>query len=286
MPRLGAIRACLAVSILAVRPSTAEPIPADQLPASLLTACEARSKRFGRYDKPVAEAVDGLIELGVFEQSDFRDVKVGFCELREAQGPVATTACANDIILLDAKYTAKDQALTLKATLAHEMKHVLQHRRLKAQYGDAHCNTDQYRADKDWMEIEADAFGDAVAALFVIGRPVEVVNKCPVPIYIYLEADEPMTTGAAVPTFLDAAPNATTPSTERSASNRFKFYAETRAENGTETGEKRVWRGATRAHLRYIEGGAYPLKRVVLTNPIRSSGPFRMTLSCKSVDAP
>ncbi len=138
----------------------AEALPADELPQTMLTACDDQAKAVGEFAGPIAAAADDLIAAGIFHREQFIGVRIGFCDLRKANGPVATTSCLDDVILLDAKYKVPSQALARNATLAHEMKHVLQHRENRAAFGAGYCLSDAYEIDKPAMEIEADAFGD------------------------------------------------------------------------------------------------------------------------------
>lgn len=277
MPSLHVIvLAVIAMLLLAILPATASRFSSDQLPQDYLNACDDRAKAFGAYDRRIADAADDLTAMGVFKSEELHDVKIGFCDLRKINGPMATTSCTDDIILLDSGYAARDQGLVMKATLAHEMKHVLQHRELKEEFGEDYCFTDRYVADKSWMEEEADAFGNAVAALFFTGRPVEIRNDCPVAVSVYLEADNPISSMAGALQFMTAPPRSTIASSERAISKFFKLYAETEPYRG---GIK-VWRDARMAHTRIIEGGRYGLKSLTLPNAARSTGPFRMTLSC------
>ena len=264
-----------ALSALAASPVAAKRLPSEKLPQAYLEACDDRAAPFGAYDRSIAAAVEDLTDIGVFEEAEFHDVKIGFCDLRKVRGPAGTTSCAHDTILLDSGYAARDQGLVLKATLAHEMKHVFQHRRLKAELGEDYCFTDRYAADKGWMEREADAFGDEVAALLFLGRKVEIRNDCPVAVSVYLEADRPLSTGDALG-FITAPAHSITPSPERSVSKAFKLYAET----APGADRKKVWGDRTMAHTRRIKGGLYRLKSIALPNAERATGPFQLMLSC------
>ncbi|MGF1544524.1 MAG: ImmA/IrrE family metallo-endopeptidase [Parvularculaceae bacterium] len=262
-----------AFAVVATSPSAA-PLPANDLPQPLLAACDARARPFGAYDGPIADAAAALIEIGVFGAAAFRDVKIGFCGLRRAGGPVATAACASDVILLDEKYAAPGEALTLKATLAHEMKHYFQHKDRKARFGAGYCASARYDAEAPALEREADAFGHAVGELFLTGRPIDIVNDCPDAALIYLEADRPVWTAGA-PRLQRIPPRARVPSTERAASRRFKYNARTAPSRGA----PREWRGAQGAHARIVDGARYYLKPIVLENA-GPTDPFELTLSC------
>ncbi len=263
------------VSALQV-PAMAEPQPSEQLPNEFLDACDAQAKAFGSYDSVIAKAVNALVAMGVFTETEFHPVTIGFCDLRLVDGPVATTSCARNAILLDSGYAARDQELVVNATLAHEMKHHLQHGVQKTKFGDGYCSSAQYDTDKTWMEEEADAFGDAVGALFFVGRPVEIINECAVPVSVYLEADNPISTSSDAATFTNIPAGSTIVSTERAISKFFKLYAETK----TNADHKKTWGNARMAHQRRIDGNIYGLKNVALNNPSRSIGPFQMTLTC------
>lgn len=264
------------LAVSSASPGFASPVSSDELAPALLDACDEQAMPFGGYHPAIAASVNDLTAMGVFTEAEFNRVKIGFCGLRDAQGPAATISCARDIILLDAAYTADGKRLVRNANLAHEMKHYLQHRAQKAAFGEGYCASEQYAADKIRLEEEADAFGDEVAALFFAGRSVEIKNDCPVPVAIYLEAARPVwATGGAL-AFTQIAPHATVVQTERSASKFFKVYAEMQS-----SGEpKRIWGAARSADGRIIAGRSYGLKPVTLSNASRSSGPFRMVLSC------
>ncbi len=146
----------------------AQPLPADDLPQTLLTACDEQAKAVGEFAGPIAAAVNELIEAGVFQREAIEGVRIGFCDLRNADGPVAATSCLDDVILLDAKYEAPSQALVRNATLAHEMKHVLQHREKKAAYGEGYCLSEAYETDKPGLEAEADKFGDEALEILLL----------------------------------------------------------------------------------------------------------------------
>lgn len=270
----------IGVLLVAVRPVSANPVSSDEMSQDILNECDARAMPFGMFDRKIADAAKGLTAMGVFEEEEFHNAKIGFCDLRRVGGPAATTSCAGDTILLDRGYAAKDQDLVLTATLAHEMKHYFQHSEQKAKFGDSYCLTQNYIEDKVWMEEEADAFGDAVAELFFTGRPVEIENQCPVVVSVYLEADNAISVKGESLGFIDVAPGTTVLSSERSMSRFFKFYAE----SSPAEGRKQVWRGSTMAHKRVINESVYGLRPVMLSNPFRSKGPFQMQLSCEAGD--
>ncbi|MBI1393562.1 MAG: hypothetical protein GC152_12540 [Alphaproteobacteria bacterium] len=266
----------LSASPIARAQALAEALPADALAPAFLAECDARAAASGAYDPEIAGAVLALTNLGVFDRDAFEGVKIGFCPLRVAGGPVATTSCADDVILLDVKYADPAQRLVLNATLAHEMTHYLQHQEGKAASGDGYCASAAYAADKAWMEREADAFGDAVGELFVIGRAVEVRNDCATAVSVYVEAAAPMAGSDQAIGFLTVAPGMSAHWPERSTSRLHQFYAET-AEN---SGEARAWRGADGGRRRFIGGQTIQLREISLPAAAPADGPFRLTLSC------
>ncbi|MEO1242100.1 MAG: hypothetical protein AAFX54_09335 [Pseudomonadota bacterium] len=250
------------------------------MPQHILEACDARAMPFGAYDQEIAASVEALTDMGVFTTAEFSDVKIGFCDLRTADGPAATTSCTRDIILLDSGYAKGDQSLVRNATLAHEMKHVLQHHAQIETYGESYCSSAQYRADKKWMEAEADAFGDGVAKLFFEGRFVEIRNECANAASVYLEADNPIAASDDPPAFMDIPAHSAMRAQERAASKFFKLYAETKSAPA----EKQRWGGPAMAYKRFIGGISYGLQQVTLSNSERSTGPFYLTLACSVLE--
>ncbi|MEM9616828.1 MAG: hypothetical protein AAF936_02615 [Pseudomonadota bacterium] len=246
------------------------------MPQRILEVCDARAMPFGAYDQKIAASVEALTDMGVFNEAEFYDVKVGFCDLRSADGPAATTSCARDIILLDSGYARAGQSLVRNATLAHEMKHVFQHRAQKAAYGDDYCDSDQYVSDKTWLEKEADAFGDGVAKLFFTGRAVEIRNECANAVSVYLEADNPIAASDDPPAFIDIPAHSAMRGREKAASKFFKLYAETKSASVN----KQRWGGPKMAYKRLIGDKSYGLQQVTLSNSERSAGPFYLTLAC------
>ena len=224
----------------------------------------------------IANAADGLSELGVITQNEFRGVKIGYCDLRSVDGPVATTSCGRDIILLDTKYADENESLTLKATLAHEMKHYFQLTEQKSRFGEGYCTSQRFTADKAWMETEADTFGDNVAALLVTGRTVVIKNECPAAVAVYLEAEKPVGAGGEAGEAIDVAPNTTVATPGRSVSNLFRLYA--RSE--THDGRQHFWRDMGGTHTHRIDGKLVGLKLATLSNRERTAGPFQLKLSC------
>ena len=148
--------------------ANAAPLSAVKLPPELLAACDEKTKPLENLVGPIRAAADNLINAGIFTAEDFEGVRLGFCELRKANGPVATASCREDVILLDVKYADRSEALVRSATLAHEMKHILQHRKLRAAFGVSYCLSDDYEAGKPEMEKEADAFGDKAAETLML----------------------------------------------------------------------------------------------------------------------
>jgi hypothetical protein len=257
-------------------PSAAEPLTADLLPPDLLSACEADADPSGRYAPPIAASVRALADIGVFAAKEFDGVRIGFCALQAAGGPVATASCADGVILLDEKYARPGESLTLQATLAHEMKHHFQHEDRKARFGQAYCDSARYVADKPALEAEADAFGDAVGELFVRGRAVEIVNACDAPVSIYLEADDPVAVRGAEPRFQQIAAKSSAPAAERAMSGTVRFHARTTAAARPAF----VWQDRTSPHSRIVEGRSIRLTERRLSAMGREQGPFRLRLSC------
>lgn len=267
----GAALAC------SVAPASSGPLTADRLPPSLLADCDARAEPLGRTAPTIAEAAAALIDIGAFSQKEFQDARIGFCALRSAGGPVAATSCGDGVILLDQKYAAASQTLNLRATLAHEMTHHLQHRDRKARFGDAYCASARYLADKAALEEEADAFGDKVAELFTLGRGVEIVNACDAPVSIYLEAENPIAVRGAEAAFQRVPAKGTATSTERALSGRFRYHARTMPT----AGKAHVWEDRTSPQSRIVEGRLVRLKTLRLSASDRADSPFRLRLSCQ-----
>lgn len=272
-----AARIISAAALLALAPpAAAEPLTADLLPPALLADCEAKADAFGRYAPAIAGSVRALGDLGVFAAKEFEDVRIGYCPLQAAGGPVATASCADGVILLDEKYARADQALVLHSTLAHEMKHHFQHRAKKAQFGAVYCESARYAADKPALEAAADAFGEAVSELFTLGRVVEIVNACDAPVSIYLEADDPVAVRGAEPRFQQIAAKSSAPAAERALSGIVRFHARTTAAARPAF----VWQDRTSPHSRIVEGRSIRLRERRLSSMGREQGPFRLRLSC------
>ncbi len=270
-------RALVALLTFAAQAS-AEPLTADLLPAGLLAECDARAEPRGRYAAPIAAAARALADIGAVADTAFDDARIGFCGLRAAGGPVAAAACDTGVILLDEKYAGEGERLVLLATLAHEMKHHLQHRDAKARYGEGYCDSARYAADKPALEAEADVFGDAVAELFVRGRAVEIVNACDSPILIYLEADDPVAIRGAAPAFQRVAPKSSAVASERALSGIVRFHART----APKVRPAYVWQDRTSAQSRFVEGRHIRLNEMRLVAASRENGPFRLRLTCAS----
>lgn len=254
----------------------AQAAPADALPPALLARCDADAAAVSVAAPAIADSVAALEGMGVLNRADFDDVRLGFCPLVEAGGPVAATHCANDIILLDEKYARAEQSFVLNATLAHEMKHLMQHRARRARYGAGYCASARYAADKSQLEIEADAFGDATSALFSQGRPIEVRNDCAAPLAIYLEPADPVAIADPAPAFAVIAPQQRKRFKIRALSSNALFYARTTPASGPAY----VFERKSGPHLRFIEGRAYHLREARLSSAGRTDGPFRLRLSC------
>jgi hypothetical protein len=250
-------------------------IASDQVPAEILRTCEAKAQAFGAYDVAVAGAIADLDALGVFAPEDFSAVRIGLCPLRAHGGPVATTACARDIILLDEKYAGADARPLLRATLAHEMQHVRQHRDRRVRRGAAWCDSDAYRPERAALEAEAAAFGDAVAALFYVGRPIEVRNACTVAVGVFLEG-EGVAAGRAGARLFDAAAGATVQAPSAATSRHVRYYARSAAADG----RRWVWGDAQGPDRRFIDGRTVGLRRLTLPAPRDAAAPFRLVLRC------
>lgn len=268
--------AALTIVLLAPGVSAREPLTADQLAPALLADCDARTEPFGRLAAPIAAAATALIDLGVFGRRDFQAAQIGFCDLQGAGGPVAATSCGDGAILLDAKFAGADQALNLRATLAHEMTHHRQHRQAKARHGDTYCSSARYQADKPALEAEADAVGDKVAELFLLGRAVELVNGCDEALSVYLEADDPVAIRGAAPAFESVPAQSAAMSAERGLSRRFRFYAQTTPQDGP----PKISGDRQGAQTRVVEGRQIRLTETLLPAPDRVDRPFRLRLTC------
>jgi ribosomal protein L35 len=189
---------------------------------------------------------------------------------------VAATSCEHGIILLDEKYAAAGQTLNLRATLAHELTHHRQHQERKARFGESYCASPRYEADKPRFEADADAVGDKVAALFLRGRGVEIVNACDAVVSIYLEADNPVAVRGAEAAFQRIPARSAALSPERALSGRFRFHART----APDAGKIHVWENKTSAETRIIEGRTARLRSIRLSAPDRLDAPFRLRLAC------
>lgn len=270
------ILAIVLIFAVSVPAHSEDRLPSAFLSQSVLEECDRRAKGVGHYPEAIRAAIDGLIDIGAFTDEDFHDVKIGFCSLRREKGPVATTSCAHDTILFDTNYTIADQSLPLQVTLAHEMKHYFQHRQQKAQLGNNYCASNQYVSDKSWMEEEADQFGDDLAGLLFVGRPIEIENTCDVPVQVYLDEFSVQRDVSAGGPFISAPPNTTVEASASSRSRHMKFYARAETNNNSPL----VWQDRLLADTRIIEGKRVGLKDVILTNRSRTDGPFVLSLSC------
>lgn len=277
IPRRANAFAAVAFAAAALNPvALADPLAADRMPFGLLDACEAQAEPFSRYAPAIAAAVRALTEIGVFKAEEFAGVRIGFCGLRRAGGPVATASCPDGIILLDEKYAGADQAFVLKATLAHEMTHHLQHQERTARYGHGYCASARYSADKPALEKAADAFGDNVAALFTLGRPVEIFNACDDPVSIYFEADDPVAIRGDGPAFQRVPARTSATAAERALSGSVRIFARTEPVSGPAY----VWQDKASAQTRFVEGRLIRLKTLRLAAADRVESPFRLRLSC------
>lgn len=272
--------AVFCAALMSVTPgAAAEPLTADLLPPGFLDACEAAAPVFERYAAPVAAAARALADIGVFRADELADVRIGFCALQAAGGPVATASCSDGVILLDEKYAHASEGLTLRATLAHEMTHHFQHREKRAAFGPAYCESARYAADKPALEAAADAVGDAVAEMFVLGRSVEVANACATPVLVYLEAADPVAVRGATPAFFRIEPGAAATAPEGALSGAVRYYARTTPG----AAPAYVWQDKTGPHARFVEGRNVRLKEMRLKAAGRETGPFPLRLTCAGV---
>ena len=251
-------------------------VASDFISQSVLNDCDAQARPSDLYEQRVRDAVDGLIDIGAFAQDDFHDVKIGFCKLRQENGPVATTNCVNDTILMDVKYNRDGQQFAMKATLAHEMKHYFQHREQKSRLGAAYCDSQQYESDKPWMEAAADQFGDQIGELLFLRRPIEIENSCASPVPVYLDEYSVTYNETGPHDFISVPPNSVILAPATSGSKDIKFYAETEI-NGDQF---RLWHDPLLADKRIIDGKRIGLKNYTLSNASRTTGPFKLSLSC------
>ena len=250
--------------------------PSDHIPSEILVDCDLRAKSYGNYHPSVMSAKTKLLDLGVFSESDFQGIKIGFCDLASVHGPVATTSCELDTILLDTKYARKNLSLVLSTTLAHEVKHYLQHQKFKAQFGNGYCVSERYKTEKPGMEVAADKFSDNVAGLLFVGRSVEIENRCDAPVVVYIESDNAIPPAPDSRAFIPIAAHSRVTVPMHSASNAFKFYAQSNLNNG----RRWVWRGSKQQGKRLIKGKAYQLRKTRLSNKFRDTGPFILRLTC------
>ncbi len=267
----------LAAALLALAAGAANPLTADRLPPALLAECDARAAPYERFEPPVAAAAKALIDIGAFRREDFLDVAAGFCALQAADGPVAATSCGDGVILLDEKYADPREALSLRATLAHEMIHHRQHKEKKGRFGAGYCASLRYAADKSALEAEADAYGEKVAALLVTGRGVEIVNSCDASISVYLEAEDPVAVRERAASFERVEAKSRKILDERARSGAVRFYARSAPAAGT----VHVWQDIESAETRFVEGRLARLKRMRLTAPDGLHAPFRLRLECR-----
>lgn len=258
--------------------SFAAPQPSESLPDFILSQCEDIAHGYGAYDPIIRDATNGLIALGAFEEEDFHKVKIGFCGLRTLDGPVATTSCAKDTILLDHKYLSSKEALSLKSTLAHEMKHVFQHRSKKKKFGNTYCASARYVDDTAQLEEEADFFGDQIASYLFVGRPIKIENTCDSPVSFYLETNKQGTTQSGNEKFTNIDAN-TTIAIDTVATNReIYFYGKSDPIGG----KFWSWRSTDNALARFIEDQNIRMRRVKMLAPKPATGPFTLKLLCPS----
>jgi hypothetical protein len=275
-------RICAAVASLALPsasaadPLTPAPLTVDLLPPRLLADCDARAEPVERAAPQIARAAHALTDLGVLAAAAFDGARLGFCALQDAGGPVAAASCNDGVILLDEKYAVDGQSLVLLATLAHEMTHHLQHRARKARHGEAYCGSALYTEEKPGLEAAADAFGDGAAALYALGRAIEIVNTCDDPVSVFVEARDPVAVRGAQAAFQRVPARAAAIAPERALSGRLRFYAAT----APATGPKHLWQDLASPYPRIVEGRLVRPRetRAAPTGPLK--GPFRLRLSC------
>ena len=256
--------------------SSAMTIASDAVPPSVLGPCDAAARAQGAYAAEIEAARRSLVALSVFDDAEFEGVRIGYCGLVAAEGPVATTSCADDIILLDEKYAAPAQSLVLAATLAHEMKHVLQHREKRAASDAGYCADDAYLADRAALEADAEAFGGAVLQLVFAGREIAIRNACPAPVSVFVAPDAPKTAAGATGAAFAIAPGAAADETLRSASRSVRYAAI----SATANGRRHRWAGEKNAERRMVGGERIPLIAAILPVADRADGPFQLTLRC------
>lgn len=247
----------------------AGPLPSSALDQGLLAECEANAAAYSNFDPSVHTAIDRLEALDVFNAFEFGAVKIGFCDLRSVNGPVATTSCAEDTILLDQKYRDDSDSDILLSTLAHEMKHYQHHAAQKRQFGEQYCRSPQYRRDRIWMENVAGRFGDDVAALAFVGRPIEVVNNCPEPISVFIDG---------VSVRRDTKEMAETIVIPRNATKQTSVTANARTIQYFASGDRLALPGD--GDERIINGERRRLSHTVMTARARGAGPFVLRIVC------
>ena len=250
------------------------PLPSSALDQAMLSDCDALARPYGDYQQEVWSAIDALDRLGVFAPEEFRNVRIGICDLRSQNGPVATTSCERNTILLDEKYENDASQFSLVSTLAHEMKHVLQHAVKKEQYGDVYCSSDQYVRDKDALERDADAFSVAVEKIAFLGRPVEIENTCPSAVEVYVDGESVRFEEPDSYQIVSVKPNTTISANATSTSKSIQYYAATTLSDGL----RRYWRGG--GEERIIDGVRHQLAPVDLETSARASGSFVLRVHC------
>ncbi len=250
------------------------PMPSSALDQAMLAECEGHASAYGEYHHEVQSTIEALDRLGVFAPEEFQSVKIGFCDLRRHGGPVATTSCDKDAILLDEKYEDESSRFAMMSTLAHEMKHVLQHAENKRRYGDAYCSSEQYVKDKDSLERDADAFSVEVEKIAFLGRPVEIENTCPTAVEVYIDGESVRFHESNSDQFTTVLPNSKISANVMSTSKSIQYFAATTLANGG----RRYWRGG--GEERIIDGVRQQLAPIELESRVRASGSFILRVHC------
>jgi len=245
------------------------PLPSSALDQGLLAECEANAAAYPNFDPSVQTAIDTLEALGVFGAQEFRNVKIGFCNLRGGNGPVATTSCADDTILLDQKYRDDSESDIILSTLAHEMKHFQHHAVQKRRFGEEYCRSAQYRRDRLWMENVAGPFGDEVAALAFVGRPIEVENECPEPVSVFVDGVAVRRDNTETAKTFVIPPNGTKQTSVIANARTIQYFA---------SGERLALPGD--GEERIIDGERRRLSHAVMATRARGAGPFVLRIDC------
>lgn len=274
----------------------AVPLTGDQLDPAFLARCEANAYSLEQGLEPppddalndtlydaLNDALADLASLDIVDNGAVAGMRAAFCPLKVQGGPLATTACAGEIILLDSGLAAADQRFALAVTLAHEITHVTQIRTAKAAQPGGYCNAGAFDRDAPGFEAEADRVSAQVRDLFVLGRAVDIHNQCTVPVRVFLELDHPQTGASGSVETLVLAPQSTARASSRALSRWVRFYASTDPANPPATSraaDKKIWQSRSRRYARFLEGRIYRFMREALPAAAPTTGPFLLTLSC------